>query len=112
MTIGPKKELVYYKLVVGKDALSSRIETWSRKRKVTGVLQVLTGNERLANDKVTVIRTHRFYIEPPLEMSVSETEKLVLPEVVDEGDRTFKITHIHNPMEQGRHYEVDLLEET
>lgn len=105
MTIGPKTELIYYKLTVGKDALSSRTESWTKKRKIIGVLQVLKGNERLADDKVTVVRTHRFYIDPPLEMTVSETEKLML------GDRTFKITHILDPFEQGRHYEIDLLEE-
>lgn len=105
MTIGPKTELIYYKLIVGKDGLSSRIESWVRKRKIIGVLQVLKGNERLANDKITVVRTHRFYIDPPLEMTVDETEKLML------GSRTFKITHILNPLEQSKHYEIDLLEE-
>jgi len=106
MVVGPKTELVYYKLGVAKDRISSRTEAWRRKRKIIGVLHVLKGNERLANDKITVVRTHRFYIEPPLEMSVSETEKLML------GTRTFKVTHILNPMEQSRHYEIDLFEET
>ena len=105
MVVGPKTELTYHKLVVGKDKLSSRTEAWPEKRKIIGVLHVLKGNERLANDKVTVVRTHRFYVDPPLEMTMDETEKLTL------GTRTFKITHILNPMEQSRHYEIDLLEE-
>ncbi len=106
MTIGPKTELTYYKLIATKDRLSSRTETWTRKRKIIGVLNELKGDERLANDKVTIIRTHRFFIDPPLEMTACETEKFML------GSRTFKITHIHNPLEQSRHYEIDLLEET
>lgn len=105
MVVGPKTELTYCKLTVGKDALSSRTEDWTPKRKITGVLHVLKGNERLANDKVTVVRTHRFYVDPPLEMTVSEEEKFIL------GSRTFKIVHILNPLEQSRHYEIDLLEE-
>jgi len=105
VVVGPKTELTYYKLTVGKDKLSSRTEDWTKKRKIIGVLHVLKGNERLANDKVTVVRTHRLYVDPPLEMTVSETEKLMA------GTRTFHVTHILNPMEQSRHYEIDLLEE-
>ena len=106
MSIGPKTELTYQKLTEAKDVLSSRTETWTKKRKITGVLRELKGDERLANDKVTLIRTHRFYIDPPLEMTVSVKEKFTL------GTRTFRITYIHDPLEQGRRYEIDLLEET
>ena len=105
MTYGPKVRLTLQKFTATKDRIGSRTTVWVDERRIKGSLVDLTGDERLSDDKLTVIKTHKFIINVPLELDLNEKKQFVL------GTRTFKIVFIRNPLALGRHYEVDLYEE-
>ncbi len=104
--IGPKTQLVLQKYTEVSDGMGGYTVVYQSKRKMKGVLTSLTGNERMITGKEEVFRTHKFMVDYPLGLTITEKDKFVL------GIRTFDIQVVVNPVEQDRHLEIDLLEIT
>jgi len=102
--LGPKTELVLQKHTLVSDGMGGYTDTWQAKRKMKGVLLSLSGRERFVTGKTEVFRTHKFVVDFPIGISVTEKDKFVL------GARTFDIQVVADPAETHRHLEMDLKE--
>ena len=106
MVMGPKTQMVLQQYSLVSDNMGGYTDSWQAKRKMKGILISLTGNERYVTGKTEVFRTHRFIVDFPLGISITEKDKYVF------GIRTFDIQVVANPAEQNRQLEIDLLEIT
>jgi head-tail adaptor len=100
-----KDSFVPYTLTVADDGVGGQVETWTAGTAFQGRLSILSANERMSSDKVTVYATHRLYCGA----SVSLTAQ---GRITFDG-RTFEIKSIQKPSELSSgigHLEVDLLE--
>ena len=102
MVMGPKTELILERKTIADDQWHT--ETWRQVRKMKGVLISLYGNERFITGKTEVFRTHKFLVNYPKDLTITEKDKFTL------GARKFNITTIVDPLEQHRHLEIELLE--
>lgn len=106
MVLGPKTELILQKFTLVKDDMGGYTETWQAKRKMKGILLSLSGRERFVTGKTEVFRTHKFVVDFPVGITVTEKDKYAL------GARTFDIQVVADPAEAHRHLEIDLKEIT
>lgn len=106
MVFGPKTELVLQKYTEVPDGMGGSEWVYQSKRKIKGVLISLRGNERFITGKTDVFRTHKFIVDYPIGISITEKDKFVL------GARKFDIQLVADPAEQHRHLEIELLEVT
>lgn len=104
--LGPKTNLVLQKHTLVSDGMGGYTDTWQAKRKMKGVLISLPGRERFVAGKTEVFRTHKFMVDYPIGLTITEKDKFVL------GARKFDIKSVTDPAEQHRHLEIDLLEVT
>lgn len=104
--LGPKTELVLQKFTLVPDNMGGFLETWQAKRKMKGILLSLSGRERFITGKTEAYRTHKFMVDYPKNLIITEKDRFAL------GSRTFDIKSIADPAEQHIHLEIDLLEIT
>jgi len=104
MVYGPKTELTLEGVTIADDQWHT--ETWRQVRKMKGVLISLPGNERFITGKTEAYRTHKFMVDYPKDLTITEKNRFTL------GTRKLNITTIVDPLEQHRHLEIDLLEIT
>jgi len=82
------------------DGAGSSTETLSKVSDIAGRMRPLTGNEILANEKLSLVTTHRFYC------AITD---------VREGDyiydsvkaKSYEVRFVKNPMEMDDHFEID-----
>lgn len=106
MVLGPKTEMMLQKHTLAPDGQGGFLETWQAKRKMKGVLISLRGNERFITGKTEVYRTHKFVVDFPVGITITEKDRYAL------GARTFDIQVVSDPAETHRFLEVELLEVT
>ncbi len=104
--IGPKTVMVLKKWTEVEDGMGGYTWVHQSIRKMKGVLTSLTGNERMITGKEEVFRTHKFMVDYPLGLTITEKDKFVL------GIRTFDIQVVANTLEQNIQLQIDLLEIT
>lgn len=105
--IGPKIQLELRRKNIVDDGAGSKTTTWEGKRRVSGTLIEINGDERLSADKLTVIRTHKFYIDFPVGITITEKDRFYY------GERIFKIEHIGNiGANRDKELKITLNEET
>lgn len=104
MVMGPKTEMTLQQHQLTPDGQGGFLETWQSKRKMKGVLLSLSGRERFVTGKTEVFRTHKFVVDFPVGITVTEKDKFVL------GARKFDIQSVADPAETHRHLEIELLE--
>lgn len=76
------------------------VETFSDLISVSGRMRALNGNEVLANERIGLITTHRFYC------AVVDVE--VKDRIFDSNkSKTYEIKFVKNPMEMDDHLEID-----
>lgn len=73
--------------------------TWTTHLTVDGLIRSLTGDERLAADKMTLYSTHRFYTDPA---DITEADR------VNDGGILYRIKFPDDPMSFGRFMQIDL----
>jgi head-tail adaptor len=73
--------------------------SWSDTITIDCHIRPLGGEERYAADKKTVFSTHRLYCEP---VGITEGNRVVA------GGNTYDVKWVHNVMNWGEHYAVDL----
>lgn len=82
------------------DGAGSFTETLNKVSDITGRMRPLTGNEILANEKLDLITTHRFYC--------AITDVLPGDYIYDSvKDKTYSVKFVKNPMEMDDHFEID-----
>jgi len=59
------------------DNMGGYIKKWTGKRQIEGVLTSIRGNERLSQDRKTVVQTHRFYIDYPKALTITEKDRFI-----------------------------------
>jgi len=106
MVYGPKTELVLERKTQTADGQGGYTESWQSKRKMKGVLISLQGNERFITGKTEVFRTHKFLVNYPKDLTITEKDKFAL------GTRTFDIQVVSDILEQHRQLEIELKEIT
>lgn len=106
MVFGPKTELTLQKYTEVSNGMGGHTKTWQARRKMKGVLISLRGNERFITGKTEVFRTHKFVMDDPIGITITEIDKFTL------GARKFDIQVVVDAAEQHRHLEIDLLEVT
>ena len=104
--IGPKCILVLQKYTKVSDGMGGYTWVYQSVRKMKGVLTSLTGNERYVTGKIEVFRTHRFMVDFPKGVTITEKDRFTL------GIRTFDIQVVANTLEQNIQLQIDLLEIT
>ena len=104
MLLGARTEMVLQQYQLVPDGQGGFLETWQPKRQMKGVLIALSGRERFVTGKTEVFRTHKFIVEFPKGITVTEKDKFVL------GAREFDIQVVSDPLEQHIHLEIELLE--
>lgn len=105
--IGPKVELELRRKNTVDDGAGSKTTTWEGKRRITGTLVEITGDERLSADKLTVIRTHKFYIDFPVGIIITEEDRFYY------GERILKVEHVGNiGASRSKELKITLNEET
>ena len=104
--IGPKITLVLQHYTLVSDGMGGYTKTFQSRRKIKGVLISLSGSERFVTGKTEVFRTHKFAIDYPIGITITEIDKFTL------GIRKFNIQVVVNPLEQNIQLEIDLLEIT
>jgi len=104
MVMGPKTELILERKTIADDQWHT--ETWRQVRKMKGVLISLQGNERFITGKTEVFRTHKFLVDYPKDLTITEKDRYTL------GARTFDIQVVVDPLEQHRQLEIELKEVT
>ena len=88
--IGKKVTLELRRETTVSDGIGGWTTTVEGKRHIRGVLSTITGDERVANDKVTVLQTHNFYIDFPIGLAITEED------IFRYGTRKFKIIFVNN----------------
>jgi len=106
MPIGPKTVMVLQHYTLISDGMGGYTKTFQSRRKMKGVLISLSGNERYVTGKTEVFRTHRFIVDYPIGLTITEIDKYTL------GIRKFNIQVVANLLEQNIQLEIDLLEIT
>ena len=104
--IGPKCILVLQKYTKVSDGMGGHTWVYQSVRKMKGVLTSLSGNERYVTGKIEVFRTHRFMVDFPRGVTITEKDRFTL------GIRTFDIQVVANTLEQNIQLQIDLLEIT
>ena len=104
--IGPKSVLVLQQWTEVPDGMGGSTWVHQSVRKIKGVLNPLTGDERMITGKVEVFADYMFAIDYPLGLTITEKDRFVL------GIRKFDILLITDPAEQHRHLEIMLEEIT
>jgi head-tail adaptor len=93
-------------LTTTSDSQGGFTKSWTAGSTFEGRLSMLGIDERLAEDKMTVIATHRLFALT--DVTVTEEDQITL------GSRTFKITGVQKPSNTdtltGAHLEITLLE--
>lgn len=106
MVMGPKSTLTLQKYTEVPDGMGGTVWVHQSVRKMKGVLLPLSGRERFVTGKTEVFRTHKFMVDYPIGLTITEKDKFTL------GARKFDIQSVTDPAEQHRHLEIDLLEVT
>jgi len=104
--IGPKVTLTLKQFSEVSDGMGGVTNLWVNKRKISGVLIGLSGDERHITGKTEVFASHKFIIDYPKNLTITEKDKFVLK------TRKFDISLVSNPAEQNRHLEIMLEEIT
>lgn len=104
--LGPKTNLVLQHYTKVPDGMGGFELVYQCDRKIRGVLISLSGNERFVAGKTEVYRTHKFMMDYPKGLTITEIDKFTL------GARKFNIRSVKDPAEQHRHLEIELLEIT
>jgi SPP1 family predicted phage head-tail adaptor len=79
------------------NGIGGNSETWSNYLEYSGVLDQLTGNERLSAEKISPLSSH-ILIGPIAD--IKEADRVVF------NDRIYHIVNIDNPMNLNRHLEI------
>ena len=106
MVVGPKVTLTLKKYTEVSDGLGGFTIVYQSYRKISGVLIGLSGDERHITGKTEAFASHKFIIDYPLGLTITEKDKFVLKA------RKFDISLVSNPGEQNRHLEIMLEEIT
>jgi len=106
MVMGPKVTLTLKQYTEVSDGMGGVTKTWVNKRKISGVLIGLSGDERHITGKTEVYASHRFVIDYPKNLTITEKDRFVLKA------REFGISLVSNPAEQNIHLEIMLEEIT
>ena len=106
MVMGPKTELVLERKTQTADGQGGYIESWQDLRKIRGILVPLKGLERMITGKTEVFATHKFFMDYPKDLTITEKDRFIL------GTREFEIKFIADPAEQHIHLEIELWEVT
>lgn len=105
--LGPKVDnMVLQKYTEVDDLMGGTTVVYRSVRKIKGVLVSLSGRERFVTGKTEVFRTHKFLMDYPIGITITEIDKFTL------GARKFDIQVVVDPAETHRHLEIDLLEVT
>lgn len=104
--LGPKIQLILQRMTLVDDGMGGKIEKWSSLRKIKGVLVPLKGNERFITGKTEMFASHKFFIDYPKGLTITQKDRFAL------GARTFEIRFIADPAERHVHLEIDLEEIT
>ena len=83
------------------DTMGGYTETWTTSGSFRARISPLTTNERLLQNKVTEMITHRVYCD---NMDVIEGDRILW------GDLVFEVKGITNPSEAFDHLEIDVKE--
>lgn len=75
-------------------------ETFSDLSEVNGRMRPLTGNEVLANEKLGLKTSHRFYCDV---IDAEERDRIYDSNKI----KTYDIKFVKNPMEMDHHFEID-----
>lgn len=86
--------------VVTVDSGGSPVKTFSDLLSAYGRMRPLTGNEILANEKLGLVTSHRFYCGV---IDVEELDRLY----DSTNGKTYEIKFVKNPMQMGVHLEID-----
>lgn len=81
------------------DGMGSRVETWADIGSFIGRISPLNAQERLMQDKTTMITTHRIYCD---NMTVTPDNRIKW------GTYYFEIIAITNPSKANHHLEIDV----
>lgn len=73
--------------------------TWTTHLTVDGLIRSLSGDERLAADKMTLYSTHRLYTD---QADITEADR------VNDNGQIYDIKFVHDPMGFGRFMQIDL----
>jgi SPP1 family predicted phage head-tail adaptor len=79
------------------NGIGGYIEDWNNHLEYPGVLDQLTGNERLSAEKISPLSSH-ILIGPMAE--IKEADRVIY------NDRIYNIVNIDNPMNLNRHLEI------
>lgn len=82
------------------DSGGSPIETFSDFITASGRMRPLTGNEILANEKLGLVTSHRFYCAM---IDVEEKDRIY----DSNTENTYEVKFVKDPMEMGDHLEID-----
>lgn len=82
------------------DGAGSSTETLNKVSAISGRMRPLTGNEILANEKLNLITTHRFYC------AITDVREgdYIYDSV---KDKLYEVKFVKNPMEMDVHFEID-----
>lgn len=97
---------VIEKVVLTDDGGGSKTESWSTDLTVDGHLRSLSGQERIANAKLGVESTHRFYTA---NAAINESHRL---KDTNDSDKIYEIKFVNPKKDMNneiRHLEIDLL---
>lgn len=103
---GPKTELILERKTKTADGQGGYIESWTQLRKIKGVLVPLKGSERMITGKTEVYASHKFFMDYPLDLAITEKDRFTL------DSRVFEIRFIADPAERHIHLEIDVEEIT
>jgi len=105
--IGPKISMELRRKTETDDGMGGKILTWAGLRNIGGVLATIRGDERLSADKLTVIASHKFYVDYPIGETITEEDEFYY------GTRQFKIIFVDNiGVNQDKILKITLKEET
>ena len=86
--IGTKTEMELRRYTLVEDGMGGASVFYQGVRKLSGVLSSISGDEKLSQDRTTVIQTHNFYTD--YIAGITEKDKLVF------GARSFDIRCVEN----------------
>ena len=88
--IGPKTQMGLRRYTETPDGLGGFSQNWQGLRKLKGVLSSISGDEKLSQNRESIIQTHNFYIDYPVGATITERDRFVL------GTRKFDIIWVEN----------------